>query len=153
MDDQFAPRIGNLSADQDTFAGRRAIGRTVGGLPQRMGVDQPLRPRRGEPATTGSWRLTVDSSLPLGSAAPADDAVTGLSPDWPERVWFATGGGVVGTADDWTGTVRSVALPAGEWIANSISTAPQGTAVTTTHATYLLTASTDGTPRISWRQA
>ncbi|MFE2020939.1 hypothetical protein ACFW9O_23130 [Streptomyces sp. NPDC059499] len=100
----------------------------------------------------GSWRLTVDSSLPLGPAVPADDAVTGLSPDWQGRVWFATGGGVVGTADDRTGTVRSVALPAGERVANSISTAPQGTAVTTTHATYLLTASTDGTPRISWRQ-
>lgn len=75
----------------------------------------------------GSWRPTVDSSLPLGSAVPGDDAVTGLSPDWQGRVWFATGGGVVGTADDRTGT-RSVALPAGERIANSISTAPQGTA-------------------------
>lgn len=102
-------------------------------------------------AADGSWELTVDRSLSLASAVPAGDAVTGLSPDWRGRVWFATGGGVVGTADDTTGTVRALTLPAGERVANSISTAPRGTAVTTTHATYLLTAGADGTPRISWR--
>ncbi|MER6350236.1 hypothetical protein ACWC10_37055 [Streptomyces sp. NPDC001595] len=102
---------------------------------------------------SGAWQLTVDRSLSLTSAVPDGDAVTGLSPDWQGRVWFATGGGVVGVADDRTGTVRTLALPAGERVANSISTAPEGTAVTTTHATYLLTAGADGTPRISWRQA
>lgn len=101
----------------------------------------------------GAWRLTIDKSLSLASAVPADDAVTGLSPDWQGRVWFATGDGVVGAADDTTATVRSMKLPAGERIANSISTAPQGTAVTSTHATYLLTAAADGTPRVAWRQA
>ncbi|MFF4835022.1 hypothetical protein [Streptomyces sp. NPDC001315] len=101
----------------------------------------------------GDWTLTVDQKLPLTSAIPENDAVTGLSPDWQGRVWFATGNGLVGTADDRTGTVRTLQLPAGEKVANSISTAPQGTLVTTTQATYLLTAGTDGTPRISWRQA
>ncbi|MCG6498673.1 hypothetical protein [Kitasatospora sp. A2-31] len=100
----------------------------------------------------GRWQLTVDSRLPLAGAVPEGDAVTGVSPDWQGRVWFATGGGVVGTADDRTGTVRALALPAGERIANSISTAPGGTAVATTHATYLLTAAPDGTPRIAWRR-
>ncbi|MFE5239628.1 MULTISPECIES: hypothetical protein [unclassified Streptomyces] len=100
----------------------------------------------------GDWSLTVDRSLSLASVIPEDDAVTGLSPDWKGRVWFATGGGVVGTADDTTGTVKTLALPAGERVANSISTAPEGTAVTTTHATYLLT-TTDGTPKIVWRKA
>lgn len=102
---------------------------------------------------TGEWRLAVDQSLSLASAIPEDDAVTGLSPDWKGRVWFATGGGVVGTADDRTGTVRTLTLPAGERVSNSISTAPQGTAVTSTHATYLLTADGDGTPHIAWRRA
>ncbi|MFE4602464.1 hypothetical protein ACFRKE_16595 [Kitasatospora indigofera] len=101
----------------------------------------------------GRWELSVDSRLPLGAAVPAGDAVTGVSPDWQGRVWFATGGGVVGTADDRTGTVRTLALPAGEKVANSISTAPEGTAVATTHATYLLTAGADGTPVITWRRA
>ncbi|MFD4377784.1 hypothetical protein [Streptomyces sp. NPDC058486] len=102
---------------------------------------------------SGAWRLSVDQRLPLGDAVPDGDAVTGLSPDWRGRVWFATGGGVVGLADDRTGRVTSLRLPAGERVANSISTAPEGTAVTSTHATYLLTADADGTPRIAWRQA
>ncbi|MFF5896866.1 hypothetical protein ACFY8O_13160 [Streptomyces argenteolus] len=100
----------------------------------------------------GDWRLTVDRRLSLASVIPEDDAVTGLAPDWKGRVWFATGGGVVGTADDSTGTVKTLRLPAGERVANSISTAPEGTAVTTTHATYLLDTE-DGTPRIVWRTA
>ncbi|MFF8804673.1 NHL repeat-containing protein [Streptomyces omiyaensis] len=102
---------------------------------------------------SGAWRFSVDQRLPLGDAVPAGDAVTGLSPDWQGRVWFATGGGVVGLADDRTGRVTTLRLPAGERVANSISTAPEGTAVTSTHATYLLTADADGTPRIAWRQA
>ncbi|MGV9265740.1 hypothetical protein ACWDRR_13885 [Kitasatospora sp. NPDC003701] len=102
---------------------------------------------------SGAWALTVDSALPLAGAVPDGDAVTGISPDWQGRVWFATGGGVVGTADDRTGAVHTLALPAGERIANSISTAPAGTAVATTHATYLLTADPDGAPRIAWRRA
>ena len=101
----------------------------------------------------GRWELFVDSRLPLAGAVPDGDAVTGVSPDWQGRVWFATGGGVVGTADDRTGAVRTLALPAGEKVANSISTAPAGTAVATSHATYLLTAGADGTPGIAWRQA
>ncbi|MFE1148712.1 hypothetical protein ACFW42_16575 [Streptomyces albidoflavus] len=99
----------------------------------------------------GDWELYVARSLSLRDAVPEGDAVTGLSPDWQGRVWFATGGGTVGTADDATGTVRTLALPAGEQVANSISTAPEGTAVSTTHATYLLTAGADGTPRVAWR--
>ncbi|MFG2589852.1 hypothetical protein [Streptomyces sp. NPDC048438] len=99
----------------------------------------------------GDWSLRIDRSLSLASAIPEGDAVTGLSPDWEGRVWFATGGGVVGTADDTTGTVKALSLPAGERVANSISTAPEGTAVTTTHATYLLTAE-GGTPTIRWRK-
>ncbi|MET8579088.1 hypothetical protein [Streptomyces sp. NPDC005012] len=101
---------------------------------------------------SGAWELYVDSRLPLAGAVPDGDSVTGVSPDWQGRVWFATGKGVVGTADDRTGVVRSLALPAGEEVANSISTVPAGTAVSTTHATYLLTAAPDGTPRIAWRK-
>ncbi|WP_329567581.1 hypothetical protein [Kitasatospora sp. NBC_01266] len=97
--------------------------------------------------------LSVDSSLSLAGAVPAGDSVVGLSPDWQGRVWFATANGVVGTADEATGTVRTLALPAGEQVANSISTVPGGTAVATTSALYLLTAAPDGTPQISWRQA
>ncbi|MFJ3669509.1 hypothetical protein ACIPSE_23950 [Streptomyces sp. NPDC090106] len=102
--------------------------------------------------TDGAWQLTADRSLPLSAAVPEGDAVTGLAPDWQGRVWFVTGGGTVGTADEATGTVRTLALPAGERVDNSISTSPSGTAIATTHATYLLTADADGTPRVAWRQ-
>ncbi|MEU9535751.1 hypothetical protein AB0D00_25980 [Streptomyces sp. NPDC048213] len=101
---------------------------------------------------SGGWELYVTGSLSLASAVPEGDSVTGISPDWQGRVWFATGGGLVGTADDRTGAVHALPLPAGERIDNSISTAPAGTAVATTQATYLLTASNDGTPAIVWRQ-
>lgn len=101
----------------------------------------------------GEWELYVDRALSLDAAVPEGDAVTGLAPDWKGRVWFATGGGVVGTADEATGAVRTLALPPGERVENSVSTAPSGTAVATTHATYLLTADADGTPAVSWRRA
>ncbi|MFG3224721.1 hypothetical protein ACGF07_08075 [Kitasatospora sp. NPDC048194] len=102
---------------------------------------------------SGGWELYADSSFSLASAIPDGDTVIGISPDWQGRVWFATEGGVVGTADDRTATVRSITLPVGEAIENSISTTPVGTAVATTSATYLLNADIDGTPKISWRQA
>ncbi|MBW8483787.1 hypothetical protein [Actinomadura parmotrematis] len=99
----------------------------------------------------GAWELYIASRLPL-DAALGDDSVVGLSPDWQGRVWFATAGGLVGTADDTAGVVKTLALPAGETVANSISTAPEGTAVTTSHATYLLRADAAGTPSVVWRQ-
>jgi hypothetical protein len=104
-------------------------------------------------AADGSWQLHTDSSLSLADAVPDGDSVIGISPDWQGRVWFASANGVVGSADDRSGVVRTLSLPAGENIANSISTAPVGTAVTTTYATYLLTADADGTPHIRWRQS
>ena len=70
---------------------------------------------------------------------------------WDGKVWFATQGGVVGTVDTTTGTVRTLALPAGEQVENSISTVPGYTAVATDHALYLLTEAADGTPQIDWR--
>lgn len=109
------------------------------------------------------------------------DSVTSLMPDYHGRVWFATQRGAVGVVDPATGTAHSVMLPAGEHVSNiteeidekstptmahgvdfssigsesidnSISTAPEGTAVATDHALYLMTAGDDGTPRIRWRR-
>ncbi|QKT11457.1 hypothetical protein [Rhodococcus sp. W8901] len=99
----------------------------------------------------GTWTLTVDSSTDLTSAIPDGDNVTGLAPDWAGNVWFATGNGVVGTVDH-TGTARTVPLPAGEQVQNSISTSPTGTSVASTHATYQFTAGPDSQPQLEWRQ-
>lgn len=110
-------------------------------------------------SASGRWRLQVVARVALGpaiadacTARPACAGVVGIAPDWDGRVWFATSGGVVGAASR-DGTVRAVALPEGERVDNSISTAPGGTAVATGHALYLLTADAAGRPHIAWRAA
>ncbi|SEK35731.1 hypothetical protein [Streptacidiphilus jiangxiensis] len=105
--------------------------------------------RIGHHLVGGSWTLTVDQSTSLAGALPSGDTVVGLSPGWDGRVWFATTGGVIGTADTATGTVRTVAT--GEGIENSISTVPGHTAVATDHALYLLGEAPDGAPVVDWR--
>ncbi|MFI0721411.1 hypothetical protein [Streptomyces sp. NPDC021224] len=105
--------------------------------------------RIGHHRQGGSWALTVDGSTSLTGALPADDAIVGLSPGWDGRVWFASAGGVIGTADTTTGAVHT--LSTGEGIGNSISTVPGLTAVATDHALYLLSETADGTPVIDWR--
>ncbi|WP_054811631.1 hypothetical protein [Nocardia arizonensis] len=99
----------------------------------------------------GRWRLSVDSRIDLSAAIPQGDNVTGLVADWSGTVWFATGGGVVGAVNP-SGAVSTVALPAGERVANSISSAPGGeVAVATTHALYEFRADAAGAPRQLWR--
>lgn len=104
------------------------------------------------PRLTIAGRQPLDPVISAHCGKPHCDSVTSLMPDFAGRVWFATGAAVTGTADPATGAVKIAALPAGERVSNSISTAPGGTAVATTHALYLLTADGSGTPRIVWRQ-
>ncbi|MFE0458988.1 hypothetical protein ACFW1A_06955 [Kitasatospora sp. NPDC058965] len=99
----------------------------------------------------GHWALTVGQSTLLAGAIPAGDNIVGLSPGWDGRIWFATGGGVIGTVDTGTGAVRT--LSTGEGVGNSISTVPGHTAVATDHALYLLAEAPDGTPVVEWRAA
>ncbi|MFD3705972.1 hypothetical protein ACFWUP_22780 [Nocardia sp. NPDC058658] len=104
---------------------------------------------RGE---DGAWRLAATVQADLGGAIPQGDNVTGLVPDWAGNVWFATGQGVLGFVGP-DGRVGRVALPFGESVANSISSAPNnGVAVASTHALYELRAK-DGQPEILWRSA
>ncbi|PYC85377.1 hypothetical protein C7C46_06425 [Streptomyces tateyamensis] len=114
------------------------------------GNDNLLRVGHHQDAA-GHWSLTADQSTPLAGAVPAGDNIVGLSPGWDGRIWFATGGGVIGTVDTGTGAVRT--LSTGESVGNSISTVPGHTAVATDHALYLLTEAPDGTPAVEWRAA
>lgn len=101
-------------------------------------------------ATDGSWSFKAADPVDLTSVIPADDGVTGVTPDWQGRVWFATDDGRVGTV---TGTkARVLALPRGERIANSISSSPSGVAVTSTHAVYLFRAGAKDQPVRLWRK-
>lgn len=104
--------------------------------------------------SNGSWSLTVTESINIGYPD-----VVGLVPDYQGRVWFATAqgtsastGAVVGYYDPSNGQISSLTLPAGEEVANSISSAPQGVAVATTYALYLFRAA-DGAATQVWRQA
>ncbi|GAB2650215.1 hypothetical protein [Nocardia goodfellowii] len=109
--------------------------------------------RIGHFRESGRWRLAVDAVTDLSGVIPVGDNVTGLVPDWSGNVWFATGKGVVGAVTA-SGTTATVALPAGEQVANSISAAPSGrVAVASTHALYELRADSSGRPEILWRAA
>lgn len=99
------------------------------------------------------WALEVDGQVSLAASIPPGDTVTSVSPDYAGGVWFATAGGTVGLADTTTGSVSVVALPTGERISNSISTAPIGMAVATDHAVYLVAIGGDGAPELRWRAA
>jgi hypothetical protein len=107
-------------------------------------------------ASGGAWQLAVVETLDLAPALRARcsdlcGGVVGLAPDWRRRVWFATANGTAGVADPSTRRVQTIALGSGEQVANSISTAPGGTAIATDHALYYLAAGPAGIPRVVWR--
>ncbi|GAA4946158.1 hypothetical protein [Actinoplanes utahensis] len=94
--------------------------------------------------------LTVTSRLSLAGAIASDDAVVGVIPAYDGRVWFVTAAGTVGAADTATGAIATHRLPAGETVANSISTAPGRFAVTSDHALYVFD-TTAAVPAPRWR--
>ena len=113
--------------------------------------------RIGHHFSAGTWTLSIDSSTPAAAAIDAHCAslcggVVGIAPDWEGRVWFVTADGIAGYVEPQTGAVKTIALGSGEQVANSISTAPEGTAIATDHALYLLTAKKKG-PKVLWRYA
>ena len=117
------------------------------------GNNHLLRVAHARDGALGSWKLTVTESTDVSSVIPAGDGSVGLVPDYAGNVWFATGNGVVGVAK-LGGGVTSLQLPAGEQVANSISSAPSGrVAVATTFALYELNLNGAGNPQILWRAA
>jgi hypothetical protein len=113
--------------------------------------------RIGHHSSAGGWTLSIDSSTPAAAAidehcASLCGGVVGIAPDWDGRVWFVTADGVAGYVEPESGDVKTIALGSGEQVANSISTAPEGTAIATDHALYLLSAERKG-PKVLWRYA
>ena len=117
------------------------------------GSNHLLRISHAQDGPLGCWKLTVTESTDLSSAIPAGDSSVGLVPDYAGNVWFATGQGVVGVSK-LAGGIASLQLPAGEQVANSISSAPTGrVAVASTFALYELNLDGAGNPQILWREA
>lgn len=107
----------------------------------------------------GDWTVFIESATDIAQAVTGHcgggdcDAVSSVMPDFEGRVWFATDNAVAGFSDPATGVARSIVLGPDEKVANSISTAPEGVAVATTHALYLVDVDSSGNPRVVWRQA
>lgn len=99
----------------------------------------------------GLWSFSVAESISLATALSSGDAVTSVAPGYDGKVWYATDGGSIGVVDTVKRSVTTLALPDGEHVANGISTAPQGTAVISTHALYLLTEDASGRPVVKFR--
>ena len=102
--------------------------------------------------TPSGWQVYVDDHVDVSGHIPADDAITGLAPDFDGRVWFATTRGVVGTVDG-SKQVRSTRLPRGEELGNGLSIRRSGASILTTHALYEMTANPGAAPRVVWRRA
>lgn len=101
-----------------------------------------------------TWHLEIVQTISVLSVDPADDYIVGLSPDWHGNIWFASEKGIVGYVSDTNSTtIRSLNLPIGERVANSISTVPEGSFVATDHALYLINAKVESNPVIIWRHA
>lgn len=103
---------------------------------------------------TGAWQLTTAESIPVGYPD-----VVGIVPDYEGNVWFATSqgtsagaGAVVGCYSPSAGQTFAYTLPAGEQIANSISSSPAGVAVASTAALYLFRAQSGVGVTQAWRQ-
>jgi len=102
---------------------------------------------------TDTGSLTLEKSVDIGQPM-----VVGLVPDYEGRIWFATQGSlsttaspaVVGYYDPQTETTQTFNLPAGEMVANSISSSPAGVAVTTTRGLALFAAGTNGAITPLW---
>lgn len=104
--------------------------------------------------TSGSWQLNVASQVSIGYPD-----VVGLVPDYQGRVWFATAQGTTGTSsgavvgyyDPTSNQTSAFQLPAGEQVANSISSSPSGVAVASTSALYLFQSGSGGVEQL-WRE-
>ena len=105
--------------------------------------------------TTDTGTPTLEKSVDIGQPM-----VVGLVPDYEGRIWFATQGSlstteqpaVVGYYDPQTQTTQTYNLPAGEMVANSISSSPAGVAVATTTGLGLFTAGANGVVQPVWQQ-
>lgn len=111
-------------------------------------ADRRLRIVQVEDDPRGRPRLRRVRDVVLG--LDRAEKVVAVMPDWDGRIWFVTTGGIVGTVDEATGTVRRTSL--GEGITNSIAVDTDGSVyVVTDRALYRMRAGTDATPDVVWR--
>lgn len=97
--------------------------------------------------------LTRERDWDIGAHLSEDDCLIATTVDWSGRLWWFSQQGVVGTLDRDSGRVRSLDLPDGEGIFNSVSgDETDGIYAVSTHALYRLDAGRRGRPQVTWRR-
>lgn len=105
-----------------------------------------------ETGTADAPALTLRRDYDV-SGAVGDSVILSALPDWSGRIWFVTGSGVVGVVDRHTGRIRSLDLPHGEGIGNSMAVDETGGVfVVSDRALYRFEATSAGAPRATWRR-
>lgn len=104
-----------------------------------------------EVQVTAAGGLVRGRTWPLAGHLAEGDCLVATGVDWSGRVWWFSQQGTVGTLDRATGAVRALQLPEGEGIYNSVSSDETGGVYfVSTHRSYRLDATADGTPEITW---
>jgi hypothetical protein len=121
-------------------------------LDDRERVVTPTGDRHLKTIAVEGDTLRQVSDVDLTGVVPQDQGIISGLPDWDGTIWFASTGGVIGTVDPKTGTVRARDLK--EKIGNSIAVDQTGGVyIVTDAALYRFDRTKDGGPGISWRQA
>ncbi|MCW2786609.1 MAG: hypothetical protein JWP74_3126 [Marmoricola sp.] len=97
--------------------------------------------------------FTLLGTYNVASVVPSDDCLVATMPDWSGRTFFVTQNGLVGDIDPATGAVKTLQLPAGEGIYNSISGDEAGAIYLVTDHKLYDVADASGTPVIRWSTA
>src|SRR4051794_22161543 len=104
----------------------------------------------GETGDQPGFELVRDYDL-TGSV-PLGDKIISALPDWRGLVWFASTGGVVGTVDLASASVKSI--DTGERNGNSFAVDDSGAVyIVTDRGMYRFRAGDDGTPKVEWRSS
>ncbi len=97
--------------------------------------------------------FTVDKTISLKKAIPADDEFESLQADYDGHTWFATKGGIMGTVDVDKGRLLGTYRMSGEQIINSMAADPDGGLyVASTKRMYRFDTTSKGKPSLTWRQ-
>ena len=120
------------------------------------GTDEIVTLREGGTEAAPTLEVVPERSYDLSEVIPAADHIAGLFPDWKGRIWFQTAGAggagpVVGVIDPAaSNTVKSIHLPAGLVVWNSMAVTKGGSFVLTSQKLFKLVAGSDGAPRVVW---
>jgi hypothetical protein len=96
--------------------------------------------------------FTVEETVNLKKAIPADDEFESLQADYDGHTWFATKGGLMGTVDLAKGRLLGTYRMSGEQIINSMAADTDGGLyVASTKRMYRFDTTTKGKPSLTWR--